>query len=283
MPKSRLDASLLIVLILAATPIGNIADASRRLIDAITNATDIACEDTRVFRSLCSALGIESGARLHSLHEHNERDKQAALLNIAAETDLLVLSDAGMPTISDPGYVLVRAAIEREIEVSVIPGPSAVTSALAISGLPTDSFSFLGFLPRKSGERRAVFEKFRSAEQTLIFFESPHRIAASVADAQEVLGNRRAAVARELTKKYEEVVRADLSELASWAKSEPKGEMVLLIEGAANQEFNYQELAQQALKLSARGMGLKDACGAISELIGGSKNEIFEHALKQKA
>jgi 16S rRNA (cytidine1402-2'-O)-methyltransferase len=274
---------LLTVLILAATPIGNIADASRRLISTIEQATDIACEDTRVFRQLCQALGVKSAARAHSLHEHNEREKLELLLRLAADTDLVVLSDAGMPTISDPGYILVRQAVERGIQVSVIPGPSAVLSGLAISGLPTDSFSFLGFLPRKSGERRSLFESVRNLGHTLIFFESPHRIAQSLEDAAEVLGNRSAAVAREITKKFEEVKRGTLTELADWAQKEIKGEVVLLIEGASATDLDYELLAQDAIRLAARGLSMKDACASVSELKGGSKNEIYEHVLRQKA
>ena len=271
------------MLILAATPIGNIADASSRLISTIESSTDIACEDTRVFRQLCQALGIKSSARVHSLHEHNEREKLDSLLKIASDSDLVVLSDAGMPTISDPGYVLVRQSVERGIQVSVIPGPSAVLSALAISGLPTDSFSFLGFLPRKSGERRSLFESVKSLGHTLVFFESPHRIANSLEDALAVLGDRSAAVAREITKKFEEVKRGNLTELATWAQKEIKGEIVLLIEGAVSIEHDYELLAQDAIRLASRGLSLKDACASVSELKGGSKNEIYEHALRQKA
>ena len=283
MPNPRLDASLLSVLILAATPIGNIADASERLRSTLSDAVAIACEDTRVLRQLAAALGIEISAKLYSLHEHNEREKLKQLLRIAAEGDLVLVSDAGMPTISDPGFILVREAALSGIEVAIVPGPSAVVSALAISGLATDSFSFLGFLPRKSGEKKALFEKHRADRQTLIFFESPHRIHDSLLDAAEVLGSRRAVVARELTKKFEEVVRGTLPELAQWAEKEPKGEIVFLIEGADAIDFDYPQLAAKALGLCERGMSLKDASATISELLGGSKKEIYDHALRQRA
>lgn len=283
LPNPRLDASLLSVLILAATPIGNIGDASPRLRKTLGEATAIACEDTRVLRQLCSALEIELGAKLYSLHEHNERDKLTQLLRIAQEQDLVLVSDAGMPTISDPGYILVREAAAAGIEVSIIPGPSAVLSALAISGLPTDSFSFLGFLPRKSGERRAMFENHRLDRQTLAFFESPHRIHDALVDALEVLGAREAAVARELTKKFEEVARGRLDELVAWSETQPKGELVLLIAGAQAEELDYPTLAAKALLLTERGMSLKDASTTISELVGGSKKEIYDHALRLRA
>ena len=271
------------MLILAATPIGNIADASDRLRRTLQEAKAIACEDTRVMRQLASALGIDVTAKLYSLHEHNEREKIDYLLGIAETEDLVVVSDAGMPTISDPGYVLVREAVSRDIDVTIIPGASAVVSALAVSALPTDSFSFLGFLPRKSGERKSLFEAHRKDRSTLIFFESPHRIYDSLSDASQVFGERNGAVARELTKKFEQVVRGTLSELADWAKTEPKGEIVLLIEGASEEGFDYQQLARQALRLQGRGLSLKDACASVSELVGGSKKEIYDHALKLRA
>jgi 16S rRNA (cytidine1402-2'-O)-methyltransferase len=271
------------VLILAATPIGNIADASDRLRSTLQEASAIACEDTRMLRQLAQVLGLEVRAKLFSLHEHNEREKLDHLLKIAEQGDLVVVSDAGMPTISDPGFALVREAALRDIEITIVPGASAVVAALAISGLPTDQFSFFGFLPRKSGERKAMFDAVRKHRGTLIFFESPHRIHDALEDAAEVLGERHSVVAREITKKFEQVVRGRLSELVQWAEQEPKGEIVLLIEGAADEGFDYQQLATKALDLQQRGLSLKDACATISELVGGSKKEIYDHALKLRA
>ena len=271
------------MLILAATPIGNIADASDRLRSTLQEASAIACEDTRVLRQLAQVLGIEVRAKLFSLHEHNEREKLDHLLKIAEQDDLVVVSDAGMPTISDPGFALVREAAHRDIEITIVPGASAVVSALAISGLPTDQFSFFGFLPRKSGERKAMFDAVRKHRGTLIFFESPHRIHDALVDAAEVLGERHSVVAREITKKFEQVVRGPLSEVAQWAEQEPKGEIVLLIEGATYEGFDYQQLATKALDLQQRGLSLKDACATVSELVGGSKKEIYDHALKLRA
>jgi 16S rRNA (cytidine1402-2'-O)-methyltransferase len=274
---------LLAVLILAATPIGNLADASDRLKQAIEKSEHIACEDTRSFKQLASALGLRFHARLYSLHDHNEKSRLDELVEIARAHDLLVVSDAGMPTISDPGFNLVRSCIDEQIEVSVIPGASSVLGALAISGLPTDRFVFEGFLPRKKGERSSVFRSLENETRTMIFFEAPHRILDALTDAAEVFGpEHQAVVVRELTKKFEEVVRGKLSELIDWAQSEPKGEMVLLLAGASRGEANYEVLAQRALALAQTGIGLKQAVGEIAKESGASKSVIYEHALKLK-
>ncbi|MFY8050855.1 MAG: 16S rRNA (cytidine(1402)-2'-O)-methyltransferase, partial [Aquiluna sp.] len=276
-------ASLLAVLILAATPIGNLADASDRLKQAIEKSEHIACEDTRSFKQLASALGLRFHARLYSLHDHNEKSRLDELVEIARAHDLLVVSDAGMPTISDPGFNLVRSCIDEQIEVSVIPGASSVLGALAISGLPTDRFVFEGFLPRKKGERSSVFRSLENETRTMIFFEAPHRILDALTDAAEVFGpEHQAVVVRELTKKFEEVVRGKLSELIDWAQSEPKGEMVLLLAGASRGEANYEVLAQRALALAQTGIGLKQAVGEVAKESGASKSVIYEHALKLK-
>jgi 16S rRNA (cytidine1402-2'-O)-methyltransferase len=274
---------LLAVLILAATPIGNLADASDRLKQAIEKSEHIACEDTRSFKQLASALGLRFHARLYSLHDHNEKSRLDELVEIARAHDLLVVSDAGMPTISDPGFNLVRSCIDEQIEVSVIPGASSVLGALAISGLPTDRFIFEGFLPRKKGERSSVFRSLENETRTMIFFEAPHRILDALTDAAEVFGpEHQAVVVRELTKKFEEVVRGKLSELIDWAQSEPKGEMVLLLAGTSRGEANYEVLAQRALALAQTGIGLKQAVGEVAKESGASKSVIYEHALKLK-
>jgi 16S rRNA (cytidine1402-2'-O)-methyltransferase len=274
---------LLAVLILAATPIGNLADASDRLKQAIEKSEHIACEDTRSFKQLASALGLRFHARLYSLHDHNEKSRLDELVEIARAHDLLVVSDAGMPTISDPGFNLVRSCIDELIEVSVIPGASSVLGALAISGLPTDRFVFEGFLPRKKGERSSVFRSLENETRTMIFFEAPHRIIDALTDAAEVFGpEHQAVVVRELTKKFEEVVRGTLSELIDWAQSEPKGEMVLLLAGTSRGEANYEVLAQRALALAQTGIGLKQAVGEIAKESAASKSVIYEHALKLK-
>jgi 16S rRNA (cytidine1402-2'-O)-methyltransferase len=275
---------LLSVLILAATPIGNLSDASPRLIAALTESEVIACEDTRNLSHLAKALGVHLRAKLISLHDHNERDELSRIIELAKSKDVLLVSDAGMPTISDPGYNLVRAASDAGIEVSVIPGPSAVISALAISGLATDRFSFEGFLPRKSGERKKLFESLAREGRTMIFFETPHRILEALEDAASVLGpDRQGAVVRELTKKFEEAQRGTIGELIDWAKSEPRGEMVLLIAGATAEEHDYEELAKKALLLATEGMGMKAAAAELAKATGASKSVIYDHALRLKA
>lgn len=271
------------MLILAATPIGNLSDASARLIEAMRDSKFIAAEDTRSLLKLANSLGIKLNARLFSLHEHNEGDRLSQILEIATEESVLVVSDAGMPTVSDPGFLLVRAAVAAGIEVSVIPGPSAVLSALAVSGLPTDRFTFEGFLPRKQGERRKMFSSLAREPRTMIFFESPHRILESLEDAVLELGSdRQATVSRELTKKFEHTERGTLQQLVEWAKSQPKGEMVLVVAGAIAEVVNIDTLVEQVLALTADGTGLKDAVAEIAEATGASKKELYQLVLEQR-
>ena len=271
------------MLILAATPIGNLSDASARLIEALRDSKFIAAEDTRSLLKLANSLGIKLNARLFSLHEHNEGDRLSQILEIATEESVLVVSDAGMPTVSDPGFLLVRAAVAAGIEVSVIPGPSAVLSALAVSGLPTDRFTFEGFLPRKQGERRKMFSSLARESRTMIFFESPHRILESLEDAALELGSdRRATVSRELTKKFEHTERGTLQQLVDWAKSQPKGEMVLVVAGAIAEAVNTDTLVEQVLALTADGTGLKDAVAEIADATGASKKELYQLVLEQR-
>lgn len=271
------------MLILAATPIGNLSDASARLREFLAQSQHIAAEDTRTLKQLASALGIRLNARLYSLHEHSDAERTALLVEVARDNDLLVVSDAGMPTISDPGYQLVRDCAQAGIEVIAIPGPSAVISALAVSGLPTDRFSFEGFLPRKQGERLRFFEGLKDEARTMVFFEAPHRIHESLIDAAAVFGeNRLGTVSRELTKKFEHTERGTLADLIAWAKGSPKGEMVLIISGASPKAFNVSELGLKALELAASGMGLKQACADLAEATGASKSAIYAEALLHK-
>jgi 16S rRNA (cytidine1402-2'-O)-methyltransferase len=229
---------------------------------------------------LTQALGIQVHAKTFSLHDHNEHERIEQLVEIAREHDLLVVSDAGMPTVSDPGFNLVRACAEHGIPVTVIPGPSAVLSALAVSGLPTDRFTFEGFLPRKDGERRSLFEELLREQRTMIFFESPHRIHESLQVAAEVFGaERRASVSRELTKKFEHTERGTLSELVSWAAEEPKGEMVVVIAGAAKELRDITTLVKDVLDLAQTGVGLKQAVAEIAEITKVSKSELYQLAL----
>jgi 16S rRNA (cytidine1402-2'-O)-methyltransferase len=269
------------VIILGGTPIGNLGDASPRLREMLETVAVIACEDTRTTSKLLAGLHIENRPKLIALHEHNEGDRAAELLRLAADEDVLVLSDAGMPTVSDPGFVLVRAAVEAGIGVSVIPGPSAVVTALAVSGLPTDRFTFEGFLPRKSSDRRSAFAALEREPRTMVFFESPHRIDESLADARDVLGaDRPAAVCRELTKMFEEVKRGTLGELAEWARDEVRGEIVVVIGGAAaGASVSFEDALAEVARLTATGLGLKDASAQVADLTGLSKRDLYQGAL----
>ena len=268
------------MLILAATPIGNLSDASPRLVEHLQNSHYIAAEDTRTLYKLAQALGIQVHAKTFSLHDHNEHERIDQLVEIAREHDLLVVSDAGMPTVSDPGFNLVRACAEHDIPVTVIPGPSAVLSALAVSGLPTDRFTFEGFLPRKDGERRTLFEELLREQRTMIFFESPHRIHESLTVAAEIFGpDRKASVSRELTKKFEHTERGTLAELVDWAAEEPKGEMVVVISGAAAELRDITTLVKDVLDLAESGIGLKQAVAEIAEITKVSKSELYQLAL----
>ena len=271
------------MLILAATPIGNLSDASPRLVEHLISSKFIAAEDTRSLLKLANALGIKLNARLFSLHEHNENERIEKILEIAGEDDVLVVSDAGMPTVSDPGFLLVRAAVKADVAVTIIPGPSAVLSALAVSGLPTDRFTFEGFLPRKTGDRKKAFEALAREARTMVFFESPHRILESLEDAAAVLGaERQASVSRELTKKFEHTQRGTLPELVEWAKSEPKGEMVLVIAGAEAVEVKSEDLVQQVLALIEDGIGLKQAVAEIAGAAGAGKSELYQSVLEAR-
>jgi 16S rRNA (cytidine1402-2'-O)-methyltransferase len=268
------------VIILAATPIGNLADASPRLVEHLVKAKFIAAEDTRTTLKLAQGLGIRLNARMFSLNEQNESDRIEQLVAIALEDDLLVLSDAGMPTVSDPGFLLVRAAVEAGVEVIAIPGPSAVVTALAVSGLPTDRFTFEGFVPRKTGDRKRLFSQLASERRTMVFFEAPHRIHECLVDALEVFGeSRKAAVARELTKKFEQTVRGSLLELMEWASTDHKGEMVLVIAGAAEESVEVMDLVAEVQQLTASGVRLKQAVAQVASLHGVSKSELYQASL----
>jgi 16S rRNA (cytidine1402-2'-O)-methyltransferase len=271
------------VLILAATPIGNLADASPRLVEAMVESKFIAAEDTRSLLKLANSLGVKLNARLFSLHEHNEGDRLEQILEIAQDEPVLVVSDAGMPTVSDPGFLLVRAAVEAKIEVTVIPGPSAVLSALAVSGLPTDRFTFEGFLPRKQGDRRKIFASLSREPRTMVFFESPHRILESLEDAVVELGADRAAtVSRELTKKFEHTERGTLVQLVEWAKTQPKGEMVLVVAGAQVAEVQIEDLVEQVIALISDGAKLKEAVAEIASAAGASKSDLYQLVLDRR-
>lgn len=221
-------------LVLAATPLGNPLDASARLKKAIESAEIIAAEDSRRFHRLASDLEVTFTARIISFFEGNEKERTSEILTLLREgKEVLVVTDAGMPTISDPGFRLMRDAIAENLPTVVIPGPSAPMMAIALSGLPTDRFTFEGFAPRAQGARRAFYEKLRFEERTIVTFEAPHRLLESLIDAASVLGeNRKAAICREMTKTYEETIRGTIAELIAWAQSrEILGEITLVFAG----------------------------------------------------
>ena len=265
------------MIILAATPIGNLGDASRRLIEALGNAEVIAAEDTRTAIHLMRALDVENRPRLIPLHEHNELEKAAEIVALATSSDVLVLSDAGMPAVSDPGFVLVQAAIAAGVTVTALPGPSAVLTALAVSGLPTDRFSFEGFLPRKG--RVAYFTTLAREPRTMIFFESPHRLVDSLNDLSAVVGDRRVVVCRELTKLHEEVARGTALSLAEHFAEGVRGEIVLLVEGASPATVDLASGVAQVQALIAAGVRIKEASAEVAEQTGLSRRELYEGAL----
>ena len=267
---------------LAATPIGNVSDASPRLRCALEQADLIAAEDTRRLRALAQRLDVETRGRVIAFHEHNERDRAPELLEAARDgRRVLVVSDAGMPSVSDPGYRLVRAAVQVQLPVTVAPGPSAVLTALALSGLASDRFCFEGFLPRKPGERRRALESLTTQERTMIFLESPRRVHDALVTMTEVLGGERpAALCRELTKTHEEVLRAPLAELARATADGVLGEVVLVVAGAEPVVVGSENAARRALALAGTGMRLKAAAAQVAGELGLRPNEVYRAALE---
>jgi 16S rRNA (cytidine1402-2'-O)-methyltransferase len=272
------------VLVLAGTPIGDVRDASPRLRAELVGADVIAAEDTRRFRGLLGRLGLVTSARVLSYFEGNESTRTAELVQALTEGSRVVLvTDAGMPSVSDPGYRLVVAAVERGIRVTAVPGPSAVLTALAVSGLPVDRFCFEGFLPRKAGERRRRLSELVGEQRTLVFFEAPHRTAETLAAMVEVFGpDRSAAVCRELTKTYEEVRRAPLADLVGWAAEPVRGEVTLVVAGAAPPAPDLDEAVRSVVELTATGMKLKPAVAEVARLTGLAKNELYDRVLNDR-
>lgn len=275
------------VLILGGTPIGNLADASDRLRSALATADLIAVEDTRKLRTLASGLGVRTRGRVIVNHDHNEEERSATIVQAVQDGQrVLLLSDAGMPTISDPGYVAAAAVAEADLPVTMVPGPSAALTALALSGLPTGRFTFEGFLARKGSERSRRLASLAGEERTMIFYESPHRTAATLADFVQTFGaDRRGTVSRELTKLHEEVRRGTLAELTEWAGSERiRGEIVIIVEGAQAPETpEAQDVVQLVLDRVAAGERLKAACAAVAAETGTSKRELYEAALAARS
>jgi 16S rRNA (cytidine1402-2'-O)-methyltransferase len=272
--------------ILAGAPLGQPGDASARLRDALASAPVIAAEDTRRLQRLCRDLGVTPVGRVVSFFEANESARVPLLLDaLRAGDDVLVITDAGMPSVSDPGYRLVAAAVEAGLPVTALPGPSAVTTALAVSGLPVDRFCFEGFLPRKPGERRRALAALSTEARTLVFFEAPHRLAEALADLAEAFGaDRPAAVCRELTKTYEEVRRGSLAELAQWATGDVRGEITLVVSGAqpATAEVSPDALAQDVATREAAGQPRKDAIAEVARSRGVPKRDVFDAVVAAK-
>ncbi|HEU0190981.1 MAG TPA: 16S rRNA (cytidine(1402)-2'-O)-methyltransferase [Mycobacterium sp.] len=251
-------------LLLGATPLGQPADASARLIEALRTVEVVAAEDTRRVRKLAAALDVRIGGKVVSLFDANEAARVPGLLaEIGAGATVLVVSDAGMPLISDPGYRLVSACLEAGFDVGCLPGPSVVTTALALSGLASDRFCFEGFAPRKPSARKAWLASLADERRTAVFFESPRRLAGCLRDAAEQLGGtRRAVVCRELTKVHEEVVRGSLDELAAWAAGEVLGEITVVLAGATPRA-DLAALVEEVLRLADDGTRVKDACAQV--------------------
>lgn len=272
------------VLILAGTPIGNVGDASARLVEALGSADVIAAEDTRRLRRLAQDLGVTVSGKVVSHFEGNERERVSELLGYLHEgLTVLVITDAGMPSVSDPGYRITAAAIAEDLEVKAIPGPSAVLTALALSGLPVDRFCFEGFAPRKSGERTRIFGALAREPRTMVFFESPHRTLVTLeAMAEAFGGDRPAAVCREITKTYEEVARGTLAELCKWAreKEQIKGEITLVIAGEVPQvaELSSEEIADLVAEAQADGMSKRDAIDHVANSTGMPRKQVYNAA-----
>ncbi|HET8664752.1 MAG TPA: 16S rRNA (cytidine(1402)-2'-O)-methyltransferase [Nocardioides sp.] len=269
------------VLVLAATPIGQTADAPARLVTELTEADVIAAEDTRRLARLAGELGVEVKGRVTSYFEGNEASRTPGLVERLVDGARVVLvTDAGMPSVSDPGYRLVAAAVEAGVRVTAVPGPSAVLTALAVSGLPVDRFCFEGFLPRKAGERARRLAELAGEQRTMVFFEAPHRTGAALAALAEAFGEERpAAVCRELTKTHEEVRRAGLGELAAWAADGVRGEVTIVVSGAVDSTTvasDPDSLRAAVAEDEGRGLTRKDAIRAVADRAGVPKRTVYD-------
>ncbi|MEV6509507.1 16S rRNA (cytidine(1402)-2'-O)-methyltransferase [Streptomyces sp. NBC_01288] len=274
-------------LVLAGTPIGDIADAPPRLAEELAGADVVAAEDTRRLRRLTQALGVQPKGRVVSYFEGNEAARTPELVEaLLGGSRVLLVTDAGMPSVSDPGYRLVAAAVEKDIKVTAVPGPSAVLTALALSGLPVDRFCFEGFLPRKAGERLSRLREVAGERRTLVYFEAPHRLDDTLAAMAEVFGaERRAAVCRELTKTYEEIKRGPVGELAEWAAEGVRGEITVVVEGAPEkaEELGADELVRRVRVREEAGERRKEAIAAVAVEAGVPKREVFDAVVAAKS
>jgi 16S rRNA (cytidine1402-2'-O)-methyltransferase len=273
-------------LLIGATPLGQPSDASSRLVSALRSADVIAAEDTRRIRTLAQALDVTPAGKVVSLYDANEATRVPSLVGeITAGATVLLVSDAGTPLISDPGYRLVAACVDAGLPISCLPGPSAVTTALAVSGLPSEKFCFEGFAPRKHSARVSWLKTLTAEPRTTVFFESPRRLAAMLKDAVDVLGpSRRAVVCRELTKTHEEVVRGSLSELADWAADGVLGEITVVLAGATPQA-DLNTLVAEVQALVDDGMRVKDACAQVIATNPGapSRRELYDAVLRSRS
>jgi 16S rRNA (cytidine1402-2'-O)-methyltransferase len=271
------------LLLLAGTPIGDPQDAPPRLASVLTKADVVAAEDTRRLARLTAALGVVPSGRVLSYHEHNEVRRTPELVaELVAGATVVVVTDAGMPSVSDPGFRLVQAAVEAGVRVSAVPGPSAVLTALAVSGLPVDRFCFEGFLPRKPGERARALAALTGERRTMVFFEAPHRLAATLEALAEAFGPRRpVAICRELTKTYEEVVRGPVTDALAWAQAgEVRGEVTLVVMGAPEAEpADPASLVPEVQRLCEDGRRLKEAVAEVAERHGVHKRDLYAAAL----
>ncbi|HDP69800.1 MAG TPA: 16S rRNA (cytidine(1402)-2'-O)-methyltransferase [Actinobacteria bacterium] len=266
-------------LLICATPIGNLNDVTLRVLETLKEVNFIAAEDTRHTRKLLSHYGIK--AKIISYREQNEKTKsKELLLELEKGARIALVSDAGMPGLSDPGYRLIKLCIEGDIEVEVLPGPSAAISALVASGLPTDSFIFQGFLPQKKGERRKILEELADNRRTLIFYESPHRIESFLGELLEIIGDRKMVLAREITKKFEEFIRGNVSEVLSSIKANKiKGEIVVVVKGGKNKpEFDDETIRHKVKELMDHDFTKKEAIQTLAKELGISKRTVYESA-----
>src|SRR3954468_12606324 len=274
-------------LVLAGAPFGQPGDASARLREELGAAEVIAAEDTRRLHRLCKDLGITLAGRVVSYFDGNEVRRTPELLDaVRAGRRVLLITDAGMPAVSDPGFRLVSAAAAEGLPITCVPGPSAVTTALAVSGLPSDRFCFEGFLPRKSGERRTRLAALAAERRTAVFFEAPHRLAGTLADMSAAFGPDRAAVVcRELTKTHEEVRRGSLGELSAWAADGVRGEITVVVARApeADVELTADELVRQVRVREAAGLTRKDAVAAVAQETGVPRRDVYDAVVAAKA
>lgn len=279
-------------IVLAATPLGNVDDASPRLVRALQTADVIAAEDTRRLKRLAASLGVHLQARIVSYFDANEQVRAVELVEQAEHgATVVVVTDAGMPSVSDPGYRIVAQAAVRGVHVTALPGPSAVLTAIALSGLPSDRFCFEGFLPRKTGERATRIAELTAEPRTMVFFEAPHRLHAMLEALAEGLSpTRPAAICRELTKTYEEVIRGSLAELAQWSTGEVLGEITVVVQGANADELraavglvSEADWVQEVREREARGGDRKEAIAEVAKLAGVPRRDVYDAVVRAKS